>query len=49
VGTHRRADLQVRIESRSGWKNGMTVHLAIDLARVLFFGPDGRRVDPVHR
>ncbi len=49
VGTHRRSDLQVRVESRSGWKNGMTVHLAIDLPRVLFFGPDGRRVDPVHR
>ena len=49
VGSHRRSDLQVRVESRSDLKTGMTVHLAIDLPRVLFFGPDGRRVDPVHR
>jgi len=49
VGHHRRSDLQVRVESRSDWRDGQVVYLAMDLARALFFGADGRRVDPVRR
>ncbi|WP_433184160.1 ABC transporter ATP-binding protein [Actinoallomurus sp. CA-150999] len=48
-GTHRRSDVVFRLESRSGVTAGDTVRLAVDTDRVLFFGDDGRRIDPVRR
>ncbi|WP_157996090.1 hypothetical protein [Thermomonospora amylolytica] len=49
MGAHRRAELLTRLHSRDGYTAGMDVHLAVDLDRVLVFGKDGRRVDPVSR
>jgi len=49
IGTHRRAELLARLQSRDGYSNGATIHLAVDLDRALMFGQDGRRIDPVHR
>jgi multiple sugar transport system ATP-binding protein len=48
-GTHRRSDVVFRLESRPGIAAGDTVHLAIDLDRLLVFGQDGRRIDKVER
>jgi multiple sugar transport system ATP-binding protein len=48
-GTHRRSDVVFRLESRSGISSGDEVRLAVDLDRILLFGPDGRRVDKVQR
>ena len=48
-GVHRRSDLVFRLESRSGIAIGETVRLSIDAERMLLFGEDGRRVDPVER
>ncbi|HEX2316992.1 MAG TPA: ATP-binding cassette domain-containing protein [Thermomonospora sp.] len=49
VGTHRRAELLARLHSRDGYGHGTGIHLAVDLDRVLVFGRDGRRVDPLDR
>ncbi|SEG10843.1 multiple sugar transport system ATP-binding protein [Thermomonospora echinospora] len=49
VGSHRRAELLARLHSRDGYGQGSHVHLAVDLERVLIFGRDGHRVDPVLR
>ncbi|MCW2883797.1 MAG: Multiple sugar transport system ATP-binding protein [Streptosporangiaceae bacterium] len=48
-GHHRRSDLVFRAGSGRGLNRGETVHLAVDLDRILIFDQDGRRVDPVHR
>jgi multiple sugar transport system ATP-binding protein len=48
-GTHRRSDVVFRLESRSGVTAGDVIRLAVDTDRMLLFGEDGRRVDPVKR
>jgi multiple sugar transport system ATP-binding protein len=48
-GTHRRADLVLRLRSRSGISTGDVVRLAVDTDRMLLFGGDGRRVGPLRR
>jgi multiple sugar transport system ATP-binding protein len=48
-GHHRRSDLVFRAGSGSGLSRGDTVHLAVDLDRILIFDRDGHRVDPVTR
>jgi multiple sugar transport system ATP-binding protein len=48
-GTHRRADLVLRLRSRSGISTGDLVRLAVDTDRMLLFGRDGRRVGPLRR
>ncbi|MEV5751837.1 ABC transporter ATP-binding protein [Actinoallomurus sp. NPDC052308] len=48
-GHHRRSDVVFRLESRSGVSAGDAIRLAIDTDRMLLFGEDGRRVDPVRR
>jgi multiple sugar transport system ATP-binding protein len=48
-GTHRRADLVLRLRSRSGLATGDVVRLAVDTDRMLLFGRDGRRVGPLRR
>ncbi|MCO5996364.1 ABC transporter ATP-binding protein [Actinoallomurus rhizosphaericola] len=48
-GHHRRSDVVFRLESRSGVSAGDVVRLAVDTDRMLLFGEDGRRVDPVRR
>ncbi len=48
-GTHRRSDVVFRLESRAGISVGEVVRLSLDPSRILLFGEDGRRVDPVHR
>jgi multiple sugar transport system ATP-binding protein len=49
IGTHRRVDLLARLGSRAGYGGGSPIHLAVDLDRLLVFGADGRRVDPIGR
>jgi multiple sugar transport system ATP-binding protein len=46
---HRRADLVFRVPSGRGFAPGQEVNLAVDLSRILVFGPDGRRLDAVYR
>ncbi|GAA3237214.1 ABC transporter ATP-binding protein [Actinocorallia longicatena] len=48
-GARRRTDLLFRAGHARGMSRGADVHLAVDLDRALFFGPDGRRVDQVRR
>ncbi|MGI8335314.1 ABC transporter ATP-binding protein [Actinomadura scrupuli] len=48
-GHHRRSDLVFRAGSGRGLTKGENVHLAVDLDRILIFGQDGHRVDPVYR
>jgi multiple sugar transport system ATP-binding protein len=48
-GHHRRSDLVFRVGSGPGLNRGDTVHLAVDLDRILIFDQEGRRVDPVNR
>ena len=48
-GHHRRSDLVFRIAPGDRPNRGDRVALTVDLERVLFFGADGRRVNPVHR
>jgi multiple sugar transport system ATP-binding protein len=48
-GHHRRADLLFRVSSCRGLAPGQEIRLAVDLDRILVFGQDGRRLDPVQR
>ncbi|MFL6053195.1 MAG: ABC transporter ATP-binding protein, partial [Actinoallomurus sp.] len=48
-GTHRRSDVVFRLESRSGVSAGDVIRLAVETDRILLFGEDGHRVDPVRR
>jgi multiple sugar transport system ATP-binding protein len=48
-GHHRRSDLLFRAGSGRGMAQGDTVHLAVDLDRILIFDQEGQRVDPVRR
>ncbi|WP_449066207.1 ABC transporter ATP-binding protein [Planomonospora algeriensis] len=48
-GTHRRADLIVRVGSRPVWRAGEPARVGVDATRLLLFAPDGSRIDPPHR
>ncbi|WP_283133230.1 ABC transporter ATP-binding protein [Rhizohabitans arisaemae] len=48
-GSHRRADLFVRLGSRQMWSPGQDVQVTLDMSRLLLFGEDGQRVDPPKR
>jgi multiple sugar transport system ATP-binding protein len=48
-GHHRRADLLFRVSSCRGLTPGQELRLAVDLDRILVFGQNGRRLDPVQR
>ena len=48
-GTHRRADLIVRVGSRPVWRSGEPARVGIDVTRLMLFAPDGSRIDPPHR
>jgi multiple sugar transport system ATP-binding protein len=44
-GTHRRADLIVRLGSRPVWRAGDHARVAVDMSKILLFTPDGARID----
>ncbi|MGW4424236.1 ABC transporter ATP-binding protein [Streptosporangium sp. NPDC004631] len=48
-GTHRRADLIVRVGSRPVWRAGERVRVGVDAGRLMLFTPDGSRIDPPQR
>ncbi|MBG0829933.1 ATP-binding cassette domain-containing protein [Planomonospora sp. ID67723] len=48
-GTHRRADLIVRVGSRPVWRAGEPARVGVDATRLLLFAADGSRIDPPHR
>ncbi|AWS44761.1 sugar ABC transporter ATP-binding protein [Streptosporangium sp. 'caverna'] len=48
-GTHRRADLIVRVGSRPVWRSGEPARVGIDVTRLMLFALDGSRIDPPHR
>ncbi|GAA3068702.1 ABC transporter ATP-binding protein [Streptosporangium carneum] len=48
-GTHRRADLIVRVGSRPVWRAGEPARVGVDASRLMLFAPDGSRIDPPHR
>ncbi|MEV5410435.1 ATP-binding cassette domain-containing protein [Thermopolyspora sp. NPDC052614] len=48
-GSHRRADLIVRLGSRPVWRAGEHARVSVDLAKMLLFTPDGARIDPPRR
>ncbi|GGS48647.1 sugar ABC transporter ATP-binding protein [Planobispora rosea] len=48
-GTHRRADLIVRVGSRPVWRAGEPARVGVDATRLLLFTADGSRIDPPHR
>ncbi|MCG5217416.1 ATP-binding cassette domain-containing protein [Streptosporangium soli] len=48
-GTHRRADLIVRLGSRPVWRAGETARVGIDLNRLMLFTSEGNRIDPPRR
>ncbi|GAB3279596.1 sn-glycerol-3-phosphate ABC transporter ATP-binding protein UgpC [Actinocorallia lasiicapitis] len=49
VGIHRRSHLLARMPSGMRWQRSTPVRLAVDPSHLLFFGGDGRRVDPAIR
>jgi multiple sugar transport system ATP-binding protein len=48
-GTHRRADLIVRLGSRPAWRVGEHGRVAVDVSRLMLFTPSGARIDPPRR
>ena len=48
-GTHRRADLIVRLGSRPVWRAGDHARVAVDMSKILLFTPDGARIDTPRR
>ncbi|PZG41835.1 sugar ABC transporter ATP-binding protein [Spongiactinospora gelatinilytica] len=48
-GTHRRADLIVRLGSRPVWRAGEHARVGVDLNRLMLFTNDGGRIDPPRR
>ncbi|MEU8270043.1 ATP-binding cassette domain-containing protein [Sphaerisporangium sp. NPDC049002] len=48
-GTHRRADLVVRLGSRPVWRAGEHGRVAVDLSRLMLFTLEGNRIDPPRR
>ncbi|MET8338447.1 ATP-binding cassette domain-containing protein [Streptosporangium canum] len=49
AGTHRRADLIVRVGSRPVWRAGEPARVGVDVTRLMLFALDGSRIDPPHR
>jgi multiple sugar transport system ATP-binding protein len=49
AGQRRRTDILFRAGEARGLARGADVHLSVDISKALFFGPDGRRVDPISR
>ncbi|GAA0989410.1 ABC transporter ATP-binding protein [Acrocarpospora macrocephala] len=48
-GSHRRADLIVRLGSRPFWKAGEHARVAVDVSRLMLFTQSGARIDPPRR
>ncbi|MDF5753886.1 ATP-binding cassette domain-containing protein [Spongiactinospora sp. TRM90649] len=48
-GTHRRADLIVRLGARPVWRAGEPARVGVDLNRLMLFTNDGSRIDPPRR
>ncbi|GII27881.1 ABC transporter ATP-binding protein [Planotetraspora mira] len=48
-GTHRRADLIVRLGSRPVWRAGEHGRVAVDVSRLMLFTQSGARIDPPRR
>ncbi|MFI7441690.1 ABC transporter ATP-binding protein [Nonomuraea indica] len=48
-GTHRRADLIVRMGGRPVWRANDAAKVGVDLSRVMLFRPDGSRIDTPRR
>ncbi|GII57207.1 sugar ABC transporter ATP-binding protein [Planotetraspora thailandica] len=48
-GTHRRADLIVRLGARPVWRAGEHGRVAVDVSRLMLFTQDGHRIDPPRR
>ncbi|MEU7915936.1 ABC transporter ATP-binding protein [Microbispora bryophytorum] len=48
-GTHRRADLIVRLGNRPVWRAGDAGRVAVDVSRLMLFTMDGTRIDPPRR
>ncbi|GAA5069625.1 multiple sugar transport system ATP-binding protein [Thermocatellispora tengchongensis] len=48
-GSHRRADLIVRLGSRPVWRAGEYAKVGVDLNRIMLFTTDGNRIDPPRR
>ena len=48
-GTHRRADIIVRLGGRPVWRAGEAAKVAVDHARLMIFTPEGARIDPPRR
>ncbi|MEN3539227.1 ATP-binding cassette domain-containing protein [Microbispora sp. ZYX-F-249] len=48
-GTHRRADLIVRLGNRPVWRAGEHGRVAVDVSRLMLFTMDGKRIDPPRR
>ncbi|MEW9529337.1 ABC transporter ATP-binding protein [Microbispora sp. NPDC049125] len=49
MGTHRRADLVVRLGNRPVWRAGDHGRVAVDVSRLMLFTQDGARIDPPRR
>ncbi|QSI48387.1 ATP-binding cassette domain-containing protein [Thermobispora bispora] len=49
AGSHRRADLIVRLSSRPAWRVGEYARVAVDVAQLMLFTMDGARIDPPRR
>ncbi|GLW06616.1 sugar ABC transporter ATP-binding protein [Microtetraspora sp. NBRC 13810] len=48
-GSHRRADLVVRLGSRPAWRSGEHAKVGVDVNRLMLFTTDGGRIDPPRR
>jgi multiple sugar transport system ATP-binding protein len=48
-GSHRRADLIVRLSARPAWRPGDTAKVRVDVGRLMLFTADGARIDPPRR
>jgi multiple sugar transport system ATP-binding protein len=48
-GTHRRADLIVRLGARPVWRPGEHARVAVDVSRLMLFTSTGARIDPPRR
>ncbi|MGV9310039.1 ABC transporter ATP-binding protein [Nonomuraea sp. NPDC003727] len=48
-GSHRRADLIVRLGVRPAWRTGDAAKIGVDVSRLMLFTMDGARIDPPRR
>ncbi|WP_061288782.1 ABC transporter ATP-binding protein [Herbidospora cretacea] len=49
LGSHRRADLIVRLGARPSWRAGEHARVAVDVSRLMLFTHTGARIDPPRR